>query len=233
MTDRKDFISREKFMAELYRYKKGSFTRRHFLGVTGLGTATAVLGGVFCRVDLRSAAPVVLPSLRREIMHEGQQLVCRVTVRWQAYARIKAGEFTRPAKLVGAQRVTQRIEGAVRAFGQVAKRNQAAHPVKRRGPNILAVKESQEIGPGRRLLGQARWAAGRREAQTLFALAKNFKIRMQLRLYESSSKALIERGGQEIVDMALGKGVLAQRQVSPRPGHDDSLQVMPPESNRT
>ena len=44
MTDQNDTITREKFMAELYRYKKGSVTRRHFLGVTGLGTAMAVLG---------------------------------------------------------------------------------------------------------------------------------------------------------------------------------------------
>ena len=28
-------------MDELYRYKKGTVTRRHFLGVTGLGTAMA------------------------------------------------------------------------------------------------------------------------------------------------------------------------------------------------
>ncbi len=45
MTDRNDFMSREKFMAELMRFKKGSVTRRHFLGVTGLGLATSVLGG--------------------------------------------------------------------------------------------------------------------------------------------------------------------------------------------
>ena len=44
MTDRNDTISREKFMAELYRYKKGSVSRRHFMGVTGLGAATMVLG---------------------------------------------------------------------------------------------------------------------------------------------------------------------------------------------
>ena len=37
-------ISKRKFMEELYRYRKGSVTRRHFLGVTGLGAATAVLG---------------------------------------------------------------------------------------------------------------------------------------------------------------------------------------------
>jgi spermidine/putrescine transport system substrate-binding protein len=35
--DRKDFIN------QLRRYQKGSISRRHFLGVTGLGTATAVL----------------------------------------------------------------------------------------------------------------------------------------------------------------------------------------------
>lgn len=38
-------ISRQKFIEELHRYRKGSVTRRHFLGVTGLGTAMAVLGG--------------------------------------------------------------------------------------------------------------------------------------------------------------------------------------------
>jgi spermidine/putrescine transport system substrate-binding protein len=44
MTDKIDHISRKKFMEELRRYQKGSVTRRHFLGVTGLGTASAVLG---------------------------------------------------------------------------------------------------------------------------------------------------------------------------------------------
>lgn len=37
-------ISKRKFMEELRRFQKGSVTRRHFLGVTGLGAATAVLG---------------------------------------------------------------------------------------------------------------------------------------------------------------------------------------------
>ncbi|MDX1400866.1 MAG: spermidine/putrescine ABC transporter substrate-binding protein, partial [Kiloniellales bacterium] len=37
-------ISRQKFMEELRRYQKGSVSRRHFLGVTGLGMATAVMG---------------------------------------------------------------------------------------------------------------------------------------------------------------------------------------------
>jgi spermidine/putrescine transport system substrate-binding protein len=30
-------ISRQKFVEELRRYQKGSVSRRHFLGVTGLG----------------------------------------------------------------------------------------------------------------------------------------------------------------------------------------------------
>ena len=37
-------ISAKKFMDELMRYKRGSISRRQFLGVTGLGTAMAVLG---------------------------------------------------------------------------------------------------------------------------------------------------------------------------------------------
>jgi spermidine/putrescine transport system substrate-binding protein len=36
-------ITAKKFMDELWRYKQGSVTRRHFLGVTGLGTAMAVM----------------------------------------------------------------------------------------------------------------------------------------------------------------------------------------------
>jgi len=38
-------ISRKDFTRELNRFRKGSVTRRHFMGVTGLGTAMAVLGG--------------------------------------------------------------------------------------------------------------------------------------------------------------------------------------------
>ncbi len=54
MTDKIDYISREKFLAELMRYKKGSVSRRHFLGVTGLGLATSVLGAAL--PGLRGAA---------------------------------------------------------------------------------------------------------------------------------------------------------------------------------
>ena len=44
MTNNNEYISKKKFMEELYRYKRGSVTRRHFLNVTGLGMATAVMG---------------------------------------------------------------------------------------------------------------------------------------------------------------------------------------------
>ena len=44
MTKDNDYISKQKFMEELYRFKKGSISRRHFLNVTGLGAATAVMG---------------------------------------------------------------------------------------------------------------------------------------------------------------------------------------------
>jgi spermidine/putrescine transport system substrate-binding protein len=40
----KDTISKQKFMEEFRRYQKGSVTRRHFLNVTGLGAAAAVMG---------------------------------------------------------------------------------------------------------------------------------------------------------------------------------------------
>lgn len=39
-----DTISKKAFMDELRRYEKGSVSRRHFLGVTGLGLATTVMG---------------------------------------------------------------------------------------------------------------------------------------------------------------------------------------------
>lgn len=45
-------ITPEQFLAQLRRYQKGSISRRQFLGVTGLGVATAVLG---------AAVPGLLP----------------------------------------------------------------------------------------------------------------------------------------------------------------------------
>ena len=43
MTKQPDYISAQKFLEELRRFQKGSVSRRHFLGVTGLGLATAVM----------------------------------------------------------------------------------------------------------------------------------------------------------------------------------------------
>jgi len=49
-------ITAGRFMDELWRYKKGSVTRRHFLGVTGLGLATAVMAGAVPGLRPRRAA---------------------------------------------------------------------------------------------------------------------------------------------------------------------------------
>ncbi len=43
MSKRPDYISPEKFLDELRGWQKGRLERRHFLGVTGLGLATAVM----------------------------------------------------------------------------------------------------------------------------------------------------------------------------------------------
>ena len=48
-------ISRAKFVDELMRYRRGSVTRRHFMGVTGLGAATAVLGAAMPQLRPRRA----------------------------------------------------------------------------------------------------------------------------------------------------------------------------------
>ena len=42
-TPKTEPIGARKFLEELRRYQKGSVSRRHFLGVTGLGAATAVM----------------------------------------------------------------------------------------------------------------------------------------------------------------------------------------------
>ncbi len=44
MKDFPDHMTAAKFLEELRRYQKGSVSRRHFLGVTGLGLAASVLG---------------------------------------------------------------------------------------------------------------------------------------------------------------------------------------------
>jgi spermidine/putrescine transport system substrate-binding protein len=50
-----DTISTKKFLEELRRYQKGSVSRRHFLGVTGLGLATAVMAGAVPGLKPRKA----------------------------------------------------------------------------------------------------------------------------------------------------------------------------------
>ena len=55
MTKDKNIITPQQFIDELRRYQKGSVTRRHFLGVTGLGLATAVLGGAMPGLKPRKA----------------------------------------------------------------------------------------------------------------------------------------------------------------------------------
>lgn len=48
-------ITPEAFVRELMRYRRGSVTRRHFLGVTGLGTASAVLAAAMPGLRPRGA----------------------------------------------------------------------------------------------------------------------------------------------------------------------------------
>jgi spermidine/putrescine transport system substrate-binding protein len=56
MTPGSEPISARKFLDELRRYQKGSVSRRHFLGVTGLGTATAVMAAAMPQlVGIRKA----------------------------------------------------------------------------------------------------------------------------------------------------------------------------------
>lgn len=55
MTKDKNIITPQQFVDELRRYQKGSVSRRHFLGVTGLGLATAVLGGAMPGLKPRKA----------------------------------------------------------------------------------------------------------------------------------------------------------------------------------
>ncbi|MFN4144009.1 PotD/PotF family extracellular solute-binding protein [Aestuariivirga sp.] len=55
MTKQRDHISAQKFLDELRRYQKGSVSRRHFLGVTGLGLATAVMSAAMPGLRPRKA----------------------------------------------------------------------------------------------------------------------------------------------------------------------------------
>ncbi len=55
MSNTPDHIAHAKFLAELRRYQKGSVSRRHFMGVTGLGLATAVLSNTVPGLRPRNA----------------------------------------------------------------------------------------------------------------------------------------------------------------------------------
>jgi spermidine/putrescine transport system substrate-binding protein len=56
-------ISASKLMDELHRYRKGSVTRRHFLGVTGLGLAASVLGTAVPGLRPRKARAAISGTL--------------------------------------------------------------------------------------------------------------------------------------------------------------------------
>lgn len=55
MSRDKSIITPQEFVDQLRRYQKGSVTRRHFLGVTGLGLATAVMGSAVPGLRTRKA----------------------------------------------------------------------------------------------------------------------------------------------------------------------------------
>lgn len=56
MTDNSGHISAKEFLERLESYRKGSISRRHFLGVTGLGLATSVLAGAMPGLASRARA---------------------------------------------------------------------------------------------------------------------------------------------------------------------------------
>jgi len=77
-------ISAKKFMEELFRYKRGSISRRQFLGVTGLGTAMAVLG---------TAAPSMWPRKAQAFGDLGDRLVFST---WPNYQnQVNLDEFSK------------------------------------------------------------------------------------------------------------------------------------------
>ncbi len=78
-----DTIKPQKFLEELRRYEKGSVTRRHFLGVTGLGLATAVLG---------SAVPGLAP---RKAFAEGLSGTVNFTTWPNYFAQENIDNFTK------------------------------------------------------------------------------------------------------------------------------------------
>ncbi len=76
-------ITAKKFMEEFRRFQKGSVSRRHFMGVTGLGTAMAVLG---------TAAPSMMSTPAHAYGDVGDRLVFST---WPNYHNpVNVEEFT-------------------------------------------------------------------------------------------------------------------------------------------
>lgn len=76
-------ITRKKFMQELRRYERGSISRRQFLGVTGLGMATAVMA---------AAVPSLLPRKSWAFGDLGDRMVFST---WPNYHnQVNIDEFT-------------------------------------------------------------------------------------------------------------------------------------------
>ena len=76
-------ITRKKFMQELRRYERGSISRRQFLGVTGLGMATAVMA---------AAVPSLLPRKSWAFGDLGDRMVFST---WPNYwNQVNLDEFT-------------------------------------------------------------------------------------------------------------------------------------------
>jgi spermidine/putrescine transport system substrate-binding protein len=63
MSEDNGTITSRKFLEELRRYEKGSVTRRHFLGVTGLGLATAVMSTAVPGLQPRKAYSAISGTL--------------------------------------------------------------------------------------------------------------------------------------------------------------------------
>ena len=82
MTKQPDHISAQKFLDELRRWQKGSVTRRHFLGVTGLGLATAVMSSA-------------VPGLRPRKAYAGLSGTLNVTTWPNYFAQENYDNFTK------------------------------------------------------------------------------------------------------------------------------------------
>ncbi len=81
MTKDKGIITPQQFVDELRRYQKGSVTRRHFLGVTGLGLATAVLSSA-------------VPGLRPRKAYAGLSGTVNFTTWPNYFSQANLDEFT-------------------------------------------------------------------------------------------------------------------------------------------